>query len=116
MRDPETHHPEAALTVRLALRDALGLDLDDATLTDATDRVMARLLEMGYTVTRPAWLSTSRVEEMLPAARQAWDSTDGEVDDRLRAVVTELVPAIAYRLGRQEGSRTGYLTGRRARS
>lgn len=113
MRDPEHHHPEAAVTVHVALRDAL--DLDGATLDAATDRVMARLLEMGYTVTRPAWLSTSRVEEILPAARQAWDSTNGEVNDRLRAVVTELVPAIAYRLGRQEGSRTGYLTGRRAR-
>ncbi|MEU0519991.1 hypothetical protein [Streptosporangium sp. NPDC006007] len=99
MRDPETHHLEAALTVHLALRDALGLDPDDATLDAATDRVMARLLERGYTVTRPARLS-SRVEKMPPAARAAYDLTGGEIDDRLHAVVTELIPAIAYRLGR----------------
>lgn len=113
MRDPEKHDPDAFTSVRVALRDHLGLDHEQA--AGATDALLASLLESGYTVAQPARLGSSRVEEMLPAARVAWESaTTGPVDDDgLRAVVTELVPLIAYQLGHSHGYRAGHHNGRR---
>ncbi|MFC3979676.1 hypothetical protein [Streptosporangium jomthongense] len=115
MHDPNTHAPTARVAVRGALQAALGLEYHDERLDPATGRVLDELLENGYTVVRPARIESSRVEDLLIAVRPVWDSTEGGDDARLRAVVTELVPLIAYRLGHHAGTVTGHRQGRRSR-
>lgn len=115
MQDPNVHSPNAQVAVRGALQTALGLEYHDDRLDSATDRVLATLLERGYTVVRPAKVESSRVEDLLTAVRPVWESTGGDDDARLRAVVAELVPLIAYRLGHHAGTVTGHHQGRRSR-
>ncbi|WP_405149411.1 hypothetical protein OG589_14430 [Sphaerisporangium sp. NBC_01403] len=111
MRDLEAHDPMAATYITVALRDKLGIDHEKAAA--AASAALEELLKGGFTVNYPARVSAADVDSMLPVARAAWETGDGDVDAGLRAVIGTVVPIVAYHLGRREGYQAGHMQGRR---